>query len=321
MSSYNLRIATQIPPEDLAAIFAEDEIIVAPVRGSYKIMARDENSFVDPDDFDETYSNETGKSLSGIHRMLACVVLTSRSMGHITGCHYIPFFSQPIIGETYRKQADGKGCCQENGEHHETLVACENLAMMLVAMGREVFVPVGIDIEMEDLAERGLQSSKLYEDKLPGYACHIYTPTTRLHRIEVINPSVVRDKTGQPFTDPFDDLAVYEKLSEKTPGLDRSHSEKLEKLAELHKIGAISRQSMLDALEKNSDYAIDAILGQYEAEKRREDAPIDSKFIKNKGGKLGKLCEECGKEVNGRCNDCGLIYGRRGWRELGSYDG
>ena len=33
------------------------------------------------------------------------------------------------------------------------------------------------------------------------------------------------------------------------------------------------------------------------------------------------ICESCGKTVNRRCDDCGWVYGRRGWRQLGVYDG
>lgn len=34
-----------------------------------------------------------------------------------------------------------------------------------------------------------------------------------------------------------------------------------------------------------------------------------------------KICENCGKDVDGRCDDCGYVWGRGRWRQLGMYDG
>lgn len=33
------------------------------------------------------------------------------------------------------------------------------------------------------------------------------------------------------------------------------------------------------------------------------------------------VCPECGKSVDRGCSDCKMTYGRRGWRQLGVYDG
>lgn len=34
-----------------------------------------------------------------------------------------------------------------------------------------------------------------------------------------------------------------------------------------------------------------------------------------------KKCPECGRLVENRCDACMMVYGRRGWRQLGMYDG
>jgi hypothetical protein len=321
MNGVNIRLSNSFDASDMLTIFSEDELVVAPVRIECPMNARDrEVTPINGDDFDEAYNNETGNVERGIPRLVVSVLAPSYSYDAIPGPHYIPFYSEGVVLTEDNLRADAK----ENTARHQLVVAVENLATMLTVMGREVFVPVApytAEPAEGNLLEDQLNMSKINPDILPGYWCYPFRPGYTLHKIECVYPDKIRGQ-GKKFVDPIMDIAIVEALSRKTPtDAGDEWTKKTQKLLELYQTGMISRQAMMKVIEEGSNYEADKIITTCSLRERSKEAAFDPEDIKKSTGKRGKHCPECGKLVNGRCDGCQMIYGRRGWRQLGVYDG
>lgn len=268
-------------PEELFDILDEDSLIIAPILHKCKIPVKN-NEYSVIENFDNSYSNEKPKALSEYYKILSCIMICKKSYDTIKNCHYSPFFSEQIDKQSFIKKYHLKHPLMENvifcGKNEslfkETIVSCENIAFMLSLMGREIFIPIGMNFDKnkELLADDMPHINKFNFNRevLPGYTCIPYSPKYPISQLVAVQPTWVELKSGKKLKRPLIDYQVTDK------------------------------ENVLENFpHKNDDVK-------------------QSYFIKKKHN---NTCLNCGKTTNGRCEQCRLIYGRRGWRSLGEYDG
>lgn len=313
MNIYNMRMSSSVSPEELFDILEEDSLVVAPVIASYLVANKSSNSTLEPKDFDSSYSNETGRALSKIHRIISCIMVTSKSYGDIKERHCSPIFSEPVLKDTFFKIQNQKHLIyvQEKSIHKETLIACENMAFMLSVMGREVFIPTDIDRKEEDEQERKENKSalKINTEVLPGYECIRYSPKTNISSIVAVLFERVNKYSQTELKNPLFDVSAYQEfIRRQFSDSENPVAEKIKRLFDYAQKGIISEKSALFSIE-GGESAMDCALN--------ECLTLERKMTRA----VLKTCPDCKKEVDSRCDNCNLVYGRRGWRQIGVYDG
>jgi hypothetical protein len=302
MNNFDIRLSKLFDPSDMLEILSEDEVVVAPVRIVAPMSRLDRETIpISPDDFEKSYSNETGNT--GLPRLVVSVIAPSHSYDSIRGPHYIPFY----MGGVLASKSSG---FHKISAKHELMVAVENLSMMLTVMGREVFLPLAPieeDTKIEDIKinaafENKINLSLVNADILPGHWCYPYKPGQQLPYVECVYPEKVREER-ENFTDPITDTAAIDAISRKAED-DRKSPRGVNELIDLHKRGIISRETVIQAINKETLFDGENMV------KRWEDFRAKTK----------EKCPDCKSSTVGKCEGCTMVKGRRGWRELGEYD-
>jgi len=259
-----IRISEYFDNEFASRILNENDIVVAPIITNIPMSLRSRQfTSIDENDFDNSYSNETGHVDSETQAIIASIVVPSKCYEEMDFPHFIPFFSGGIgelTSEGYIKNIPQNLSDDKNMPN--VVIECENMAFILTLTGREVYIPICIN--EGDFSCENMPTSRLNYDILPGYVCYRYGPGEKFHNMISVNQDVVSNNAGTTFNSPID---INEKIHFEKPVL-------------VHK------------------------------DKEKEPQPNSKK------------CPECHRFVIDKmCVDCNLVYGRRGWRQLGIYDG
>lgn len=270
MTGNPIRISEYFDNALASKILNEDELVIAPIIIHIPMSLRSrQHTSIKEDDFDNSYSNETGHVDSITPAIIASIIVTAKCYDKIDSPHFIPFFSGGIGEPT--SEGDIKitpTYLSDDKDRPDVVVECENMAYILTLAGREVYIPVFV--EGENCPYPDMPTARLNYEVLPGYACYRYGPGDKFHKMVTVDQDIVSRKAGTNFNSPI--INVDEQINIDT----------------------------YDYVDKSVDV---------------------SKLPKN-DYENRTTCPECRKRVHlEKCLDCGMTYGRRGWRQIGVYDG